>query len=96
MSPAPLTGQRILLTGVTGQVAGPLSRALVAAGNTVFGTSRFTKPEDRAAVEATGVIPVAIDLETGAFDDLNADETKLVMKCLDYVERVRAEMLTDA
>jgi len=77
MSPAPLTGQRILLTGVTGQVAGPLSRALVAAGNTVFGTSRFTKPEDRAAVEATGVIPVAIDLESGSFDD--------VPEHLDYV-----------
>ena len=34
--------------------------------------------------------------EVGAFDDLNADETKLVMKCLDYVERVRAEMTEDA
>lgn len=34
--------------------------------------------------------------ETGAFDDLNADETKLVMKCLEYVERVRAELTQDA
>jgi hypothetical protein len=34
--------------------------------------------------------------EIGDFDNLNAEETKLVMKCLDYVERVRAELLTDA
>jgi hypothetical protein len=34
--------------------------------------------------------------EVGAFDNLNADETKLVMKCLEYVERIRAEMLSDA
>ena len=34
--------------------------------------------------------------EIGDFDKLNADETKLVMKCLDYVERVRAELTTDA
>lgn len=34
--------------------------------------------------------------EIGDFDNLNAEETKLVMKCLDYVERVRAELMTDA
>lgn len=34
--------------------------------------------------------------EVGAFDDLNADETKLVMKCLEYVERIRAELMQDA
>lgn len=34
--------------------------------------------------------------EIGDFDNLNADETKLVMKCLDYVERVRAELMSDA
>ena len=45
MSTEPLSGQRILLTGVTGQVAGPLARTLVAAGNTVYGTSRFADPE---------------------------------------------------
>jgi len=77
MTPAPLTGQRILVTGVTGQVAGPLSANLVAAGNTVFGTSRFTDPAARDAVAATGVTPVAIDLETGSFDEIPDD--------LDYV-----------
>lgn len=77
MSPAPITEQRILLTGVTGQVAGPLSRNLVAAGNTVFGTSRFADADARAKVEADGVIPVAIDLETATFDEVPDD--------LDYV-----------
>jgi UDP-glucuronate 4-epimerase len=70
MSPVPITDQRILLTGVTGQVAGPLSRALVAAGNTVYGTSRFADPDSRAKVEADGVIPVAIDLETASLDEI--------------------------
>ena len=75
--PEALTGQRILLTGVTGQVAGPLARNLVAAGNTVYGTSRFADPASRAAVEADGVVPVAIDLETASLDEV-PDE-------LDYV-----------
>jgi hypothetical protein len=34
--------------------------------------------------------------EIGDFDNLNAEETKLVMKCLDYVERIRAELMTNA
>ena len=66
-----------LITGVTGQVAGPLSTNLVAAGNTVFGTSRFADPSAREAVAATGVTPIAIDLETGSFDEIPDD--------LDYV-----------
>ena len=70
MAPAPLTGAKILLTGVTGQVAGPLARNLVAAGNTVYGTSRFADAAARAKVDADGVIPVAIDLETGSFDEI--------------------------
>jgi nucleoside-diphosphate-sugar epimerase len=76
MRPA-LTDKRILVTGVTGQVAGPLSANLAAAGNTVFGTSRFADPAAREVVAATGVTPVAIDLETGSFDEIPDD--------LDYV-----------
>jgi nucleoside-diphosphate-sugar epimerase len=74
---APLEGKRILVTGVTGQVAGPLARNLVAAGNTVYGTSRFADPAARGAVEADGVTPVAIDLETADLDEIPGD--------LDYV-----------
>lgn len=75
--PIDLTGQRILLTGVTGQVAGPLARTLVAAGNTVYGTSRFADAAVRDAVAATGVVPVRVDFETGDLDEIPAD--------LDYV-----------
>ena len=77
MSPAPLDGARILVTGVTGQVAGPLARTLVAAGNTVYGASRFADPAARAAVEADGVIPVAIDLASARLEEVPAG--------LDYV-----------
>ena len=77
MQPEPLTGQRILVTGVTGQVAGPLARNLVAAGNTVYGTSRFADPAGRELVAADGVVPVAVDLETADLAEI-PDE-------LDYV-----------
>lgn len=76
-TPEPLTGQRILITGVTGQVAGPLSRNLVAAGNTVYGTSRFADPAVKDTVAADGVIPVTVDLETQDLDEIPDD--------LDYV-----------
>ncbi|MHB8682226.1 MAG: NAD-dependent epimerase/dehydratase family protein [Acidimicrobiales bacterium] len=73
----PIEGKRILVTGVTGQVAGPLARNLVAAGNTVFGASRFRDDAARQAVAAAGIVPVAIDLEKAELDEIPAD--------LDYV-----------
>jgi nucleoside-diphosphate-sugar epimerase len=72
-----LTGARILVTGVTGQVGGPLARRLAAAGNTVYGASRFADPAARSAFEADGVIPVSVDLEAARLDEV-PDE-------LDYV-----------
>ncbi|KAA1249976.1 hypothetical protein F0Q45_12210 [Mycobacterium simiae] len=38
---------KILITGVTGQVAAPVARAL-AAGNEVWGVARFANPDARA------------------------------------------------
>jgi UDP-glucuronate 4-epimerase len=73
MSPAALTNKRILLTGVTGQVAGPLARRLVASGNTVYGASRFADPASRAEVEAYGAVPVRIDLEKALLDEIPGD-----------------------
>lgn len=70
MEPTPLTGARILVTGVTGQVGGPLARRLVAAGNTVFGASRFADPGVRTATEAAGIVPVAVDLEAAELDEV--------------------------
>ncbi len=77
MQPSPLTGARILVTGVTGQVGRPLAKRLAASGNTVFGASRFSDPAARETVEADGVVPVALDLEAARLDEVPAQ--------LDYV-----------
>ena len=69
----PITGQRILVTGVTGWVAGPLAESLAAAGNTVFGAARFRDPAQREPWEAKGVNTVSIDLEKGRLDEVPTD-----------------------
>ena len=70
MAVAPITGKRILVTGVTGWVAGPLARELAAAGNTVFGAARFQDPAQRAPFEADGIVPVSIDLSSGRLEEV--------------------------
>ena len=87
MAPAPITACRILVTGITGQVAGPLARRLAAEGNTVFGASRFADPAVRATVEADGIVPVALDLETAELDEVPQD--------LDYVIHMAVSKSTD-
>lgn len=62
---------RIVITGATGQVGLPLTRAL-AGENTVFALGRFAKPEDVAKIEALGAQAVRVDLATG---DLSAVPT---------------------
>ena len=68
-----ITGKRILVTGVTGWVAGPIATALAAAGNTVFGAARFADPAQRDLVSATGVTPISIDLQHQRFDEIPGD-----------------------
>jgi UDP-glucuronate 4-epimerase len=70
---APLTGRRILVTGATGWVAGPLARQLAAAGNEVVGAARFADERARAALEADGVSTVRIDLAAGDVDEVPGD-----------------------
>jgi UDP-glucuronate 4-epimerase len=67
-----LRGKRIVITGVTGQVARPLARAL-AAGNEVFGAARFTDLAARQALEQAGVHCVPVDLAAGDVGGLPAD-----------------------
>lgn len=69
----PISGQRILVTGATGWVAGPLATSLAAAGNEVFGAARFKDPAARQPLEAAGVTTVSIDLVKGRYDEVPAD-----------------------
>jgi nucleoside-diphosphate-sugar epimerase len=73
---APLTGKRILVTGATGMVGGPLAQRL-ATDNTVFGGARFTNPKTREQLERAGATPVRVDLGSADFDEVPDD--------LDYV-----------
>jgi UDP-glucuronate 4-epimerase len=69
-----LRGERVVVTGVTGQVAEPLALAL-AADNEVYGAARFTDPEARERLEAAGVRCVPVDLAAGDVAALPADAT---------------------
>ena len=72
-----LTGERILVTGATGQVALPITRAL-AGQNTVTGLARFRDPVARQVLEADGVRCIETDVARG---DLSAvpDEFDVVL-----------------
>src|ERR1019366_2824329 len=85
-----LSGEKILITGVSGQIAGPLARYL-AQDNEVWGIARFRPPEagvirqvvaeapdPRQTLEAAGIKTVAIDLASGALDELPSDFTYVV------------------
>ena len=69
----PIVGQRILVTGVTGWVGGPLAMSLAAAGNQVFGAARFRDPDARQPLLDAGVTPIALDLASGDLDAVPVD-----------------------
>src|ERR1700685_3472350 len=64
MDAAPLRGNKIVVTGVTGQVAEPLACAL-ARHNEVYGAARFNDAEARRRLEAAGGNCVVVDLLAG-------------------------------
>jgi UDP-glucuronate 4-epimerase len=64
--------RKILVTGLTGQVARPIALDL-AKRNEVWGIARFTNPDVRTQLEAGGVRCETIDLEAGQFSSLPAD-----------------------
>jgi nucleoside-diphosphate-sugar epimerase len=78
-----LHNSRVLMTGVTGQVAGALAGTL-AADNEVFGLARFSRPGSRAAVTDLGVTPIACDYTTGTLDGVPDD--------VDYVLHAGADL----
>ena len=72
MPATPLSGQTIVVTGVTGQVAEPVALAL-AAENQVVGAARFKDEDARARLEAAGIRCVPIDLAAGDVAGLPRD-----------------------
>jgi UDP-glucuronate 4-epimerase len=69
---ASLSGRKLLLTGVTGSVARPLTLSL-ARDNEVWGVSRFSNREAKARLEAAGVRCVALDMMDPDFSGLPRD-----------------------
>jgi nucleoside-diphosphate-sugar epimerase len=72
MDSAPLRGAKIVVTGVTGQVAEPVACAL-ARDNDVYGAARFNDAEARRRLENAGVRCVVVDLLDGEPIGLPAD-----------------------
>ena len=72
MTSEPLRDKTIVVTGVTGQVAGPVAVAL-AKDNRVIGGARFKDEAARGRLEDAGVSCVPIDLLTGDVGDLPVD-----------------------
>src|SRR5580698_6815970 len=72
MGAAPLQGAKIVVTGVTGQVAEPLACAL-ARDNEVYGAARFNDAAARQRLEVAGVRCVVVDLQAGDPGALPAD-----------------------
>lgn len=64
--------QKILVTGPTGQVAGPVAHHL-AQDNDVWATARFSEPGKRDGFEAAGITCVKSDLGSGDFSALPDD-----------------------
>jgi UDP-glucuronate 4-epimerase len=69
---APLRGEKILVTGATGQVAKPIATSL-ARDNEVWAVARFKDAAAHAALEQAGVRCVPHNLVTDSVDDLPAD-----------------------
>ena len=67
-----LDGQRILVVGATGMVAGPVVRHL-AQHNEVWGAARFKSRRARAALEDAGVRTAVLDLAEPDFSPLPAE-----------------------
>jgi nucleoside-diphosphate-sugar epimerase len=72
-----LSDEKILITGVTGQIAFPMARHLVQ-DNEVWGLARYSQPDSRERVQGAGVRTVACDLATGDLREVPDDFTILI------------------
>jgi nucleoside-diphosphate-sugar epimerase len=64
-----ISGAKVLVTGVTSEVAKPVAIAL-AKENEVYGAARWKDPASREPFESAGVKPVYLDLVKGDLDAL--------------------------
>ena len=69
-----LSGEKILVTGPAGQIAGPMA-AYLASENEVWGIARFSEEGSEERVRAMGVTTRRVDLASGDFGDLPDDFT---------------------
>jgi UDP-glucuronate 4-epimerase len=81
-----LRGARVVVTGVTGQVAEPLAVAL-AADNEVFGAARFSNPDAARRLRRAGVQCVQVDLASGDVRSLPSE--------VDYVVHMAVSKTND-
>ncbi|MCU1398045.1 MAG: NAD-dependent epimerase/dehydratase [Acidimicrobiales bacterium] len=72
-----LSDEKILITGVAGQIAFPMAR-LLAADNEVWGLARFTDPTGIDKVRAAGITPVICDLGVGDMSAVPDDFTLVI------------------
>jgi UDP-glucuronate 4-epimerase len=71
---APLSGEKILITGATGQVANPVAKAL-ARDNEVWAVARFGNAGARKDLEDSGVHCAVVDLAAGDYSGVPGDMT---------------------
>jgi UDP-glucuronate 4-epimerase len=71
---AALSGEKILITGATGQVAKPLAKSL-ATDNEVWALARFGNADVRKELEDAGVKTAVVDLAQGDFSEAPDDGT---------------------
>lgn len=69
-----LSGEKILVTGVTGTATLPLAEFL-AKENEVWGLARFSDPEARRRVESLGITTRSVDLAQADFSEVPDDFT---------------------
>ncbi len=72
-----LSDKKILVTGATGQIAGPMAKHLVA-NNEVWCAARFTNPELKAEIEELGIVAAPWTLGSGDFSTLPTDFTHVI------------------
>ncbi len=78
-----LKNARLLMTGLTGQLAGSIA-AILAPHNEIYGLARYSKPGSKEAVEALGIIPIVCDYTSGDFTGVPND--------FDYVFHAAADV----